>query len=65
VFVGNSITDGAVWSELFNDTHENQEDSAGTSLRGLSFFPPCTIHALSMPLLWSIYAVSNIEKTFG
>ena len=35
VFIGNSITDGAVWSELFNDTHVKSRGFSGDVTSGL------------------------------
>lgn len=36
VFIGNSITDGAVWSELFNDVHVKSRGFSGDVTSGLS-----------------------------
>lgn len=35
VFTGNSITDGAVWSELFNDTHVKSRGKYGATKQQL------------------------------
>jgi len=35
VFTGNSITDGAIWSELFNDTHMKSRGFSGDITAGL------------------------------